>query len=321
MVYTGSAIVTGGTMNLGYHAAMEIARKHPDWLVVLCSRSDKEDAAGTINKSLGQSNVVFKPLDLSETEKVRRFAEEWASDNPPPLRALLLNAGLQFPYEMVLNKEGIEATFAVNHVGHALLFHLLCPQLARGARVVVTASGVHDPAQKSGLPDAVFTTAEDLAHPPPAMANRSGRGHYANSKLANIIWTYALHKRLRERVPDRGITVNTFDPGLIPGSGLARKYSPALRFIWYHVLPRIIPLLRALYNPNIHRAEESGASLARLAVGDDVEGISGKYYEGRKQIQSSTSSYIEKSHDDLWRWTIKYVAKDEAQAERFEEFK
>ena len=261
------------------------------------------------------------PLDLSDTKEVRAFAEEWASKNHPPLHALLLNAGLQFPNEMVINGEGIEATFAVNHVGHALLFHLLCPLLARNARIVVTASGVHDPAQKSGLPDATYTTAEDLAHPPPAMAKRPGTGHYANSKLANIMWTYALDQRLRERVPDRGITVNAFDPGLMPGTGLAREYSPTMRFVWNHVMPCIVPVLKIAYTHNIHTPAESGASLARLAVGDDVAGVSGKYYEGRKPIQSSALSYTERFHDDLWQWTVKHLAQDESQVAQFEELK
>ena len=321
MEYTGSAIVTGGTMGLGYHAATEIARKHPDWLVVLCSRTDKEHAADSVNKTLRQNNVIFLPLDLSDTKNVRAFVDEWTSKNYPPLRALLLNAGLQFPKETVFNGEGIEATFAVNHVGHTLLFHLLCPLLARNARVLVTASGVHDPAQKSGLPDATYTSAEDLAHPPPAMTNRPGTGHYANSKLANIMWTYALDKRLRERVPDRGITVNAFVPGLMLGTGLAREHSPAVRFVFNHVMPCFVPVLKVAYTHNIHPPAESGASLARLAVGDDVAGVSGKYYEGRKEIQSSVPSYTERFHDDLWKWTIKHLAQDEAQAARFEGLK
>lgn len=236
-----SAIVTGGTINLGYYAAFEIARQHPDWLVVICSRSDRENAAEKINTTLKQSNSVFIELDLNDTKRVRSFANEWISKSHPPIQALLLNAALQFPDKMILNSENIESTFAISHVGHALLFHLLCPHLAPDARVVVTASGVHDPLQKSGFPDATYTSAQDLAHPPPAMANRSGTGNYTNTKLANIMWVYALSKRLNERVPDRGIKVNAFDPGLMPGSGLAREYKGLMRFAWFKVFPRVSP--------------------------------------------------------------------------------
>lgn len=299
MAYARSAIVTGGTINLGYYAALEIARQHPDWLVIICARSDKENAAKHINKTLNQGNVIFMALDLSDSKKVRAFAREWLSKNYPPIQTLLLNAALQFPDEIVYTEEGIEATFAIAHVGHALLFHLLYPHLAGKARVVVTASGVHDPAQKSGMPEVIYTTAEELAHPPPVIANGPGRRHYCNSKLANILWTYTLQKRLNEKVPGREITVNAFDPGLMPGSGLACEYPPVLRFAWYKIMPKMTPLLKAVLTPNIHKPSESGESLARLAASDEMAGVTGKYFEGRKEIKSSVDSYDEKKQDDL----------------------
>ncbi|KAI1366696.1 dehydrogenase/reductase [Xylaria arbuscula] len=320
MSYTRSAIVTGGTMNLGYHTAMVIARQHPDWLVVVCSRSDREHAADSINQALKQNNTVFIPLDLSDSKNVRKFAQDWSAGNYPPIQALCLNAALQFPDKIVYTPEGIEATFAITHVGHALLFHLICSHLAKNARITITASGVHDPAMHSGLPDAVYTTGEELAHPPPAIANGPGRGHYANAKLANILWTYALHKRLSEKVADRGIAVNAFDPGLMPGTGLAREASAIARCLWDNVLPRVTPILRKVYTENIHRPEESAASLARLALLSEADSVSGKYFEGLKEIPSSKDSYDQNKIDDLWQWTVKYCAQDEAERVRFENF-
>ncbi|CAJ2509294.1 Uu.00g143200.m01.CDS01 [Anthostomella pinea] len=321
MTYTRSAIVTGGTLNMGYHAALGIARQHPDWLVVVCSRSDREHAAESINKTLKQSNTIFAPLDLADSSKVRAFAKEWSSKHHPPIQALLLNAALQFPGSLTLTSEGIESTFAITHVGHALLFHLLYPHLAANARVVVTSSGTHDPSQKSGLPDAIYTSAEDLAHPPPAIANGPGRRHYANAKLANVLWTYALHKRLNQQIPERGITINAFDPGLMPGSGLAREGTAVERFLWNSILPRALPVLRFLVSPNIHRPEESAASLVRLAISNETAGVSGKYFEGRREIPSSKDSYHVEKQDDLWRWSVEYSAQDEAQAKAFAEFR
>ena len=316
---SGTVLITGGTINLGFHAAVDIARAHPDYTVVLASRSDGDGAAQKINKLLNQDNVVFLPLDLMDTSKIRAFVQDWPSHNFPPIKALLLNAGLQFPGPLEKTAEGVEKTFAIQ-VGHALLFHLLCPYLATGARVVVTASGTHDPAQKSGMPDAVYTSAEDLAHPPAAMVDIDGRQRYTSTKLANILWTYAVHRRLAQ-APERRLTVNAFDPGLMPGTGLARNYTPVMRWLWNNVLPRLIPLFRLVYTKNVHTPEESGAALARLAIGADVEGVSGRYFEGVEDVKSSVVSYDERKQDDLWEWTVNHLAKNGEEKARFQQFK
>jgi len=83
-------------------------------------------------------------------------------------------------------------------------------------------------------------------------------------------------------------------------------------------MPRILPVLRFLISPNIHTAGDSGASLARLAVGADVKGISGVYFEGRKEIPSSVDSYVEEKQEELWQWTLKTIANNEGERERFE---
>ncbi|KAI1158368.1 dehydrogenase/reductase [Nemania serpens] len=299
MPYTASAIVTGGTLNLGYYTALDLARQHPDWLIIICSRSDRERAADTINLALKQSNITFIALDLANSKSVRNFAKDWSAQNHPPIQVLCFNAALQFPNKIVYTHEGVEATFTISHIGHSFLFHLLCPHLASKARVVVTSSGTHDLAIKSGLPDAIYTTAEELAHPPPAIANRPGRRHYANAKLANVMWTYALHKRLSQKIPDRGISVNAFDPGLMPGTGLARKAGALARFAWNKIMPRITPILKTVITDNIHKPSESAASLVRLACSDNTARISGKYFEGRKEIKSSKDSYNDKKIEDL----------------------
>ncbi|KAI1379213.1 NAD(P)-binding protein [Hypoxylon crocopeplum] len=322
MSYKRSIIVTGGTVNLGYYTALEIAKAHPEYLVVISSRSDREHAADTINKTLGQANTIFIPLDLSNLQNVRDYARSWAAKDYPPIQALVLNAGLQFPGPVTKTVDGLESTFAINHVGHALLFHLLCSHLAPKARVVVVSSGTHDPEQMTGgMPKPVYISAEQLAHPSPASAANPGRQRYTESKLANVLWTNALDKRLKKTVPERGITVTAFDPGLMPGSGLARAASRPERFFWNRVLPMLVPVLRALVSSNIYRPRESAANLARLTIGADVEGESGIYFEGPKPIKSSKDSYDEAKQDDLWRWTVEYLAKGDEERECFEQFR
>jgi NAD(P)-dependent dehydrogenase (short-subunit alcohol dehydrogenase family) len=233
---------------------------------------------------------------------------------------LILNAGSQFPGGVQYTEDGFESTFAINHLGHALLFSLLIPKLSNTARIVVTSSGTHDPAHKSGLPDAHYTTAGDLAHPSPESAQHPGRQRYTTSKLVNVLWAYALHRRPEQLNADKGRawTVVAFDPGLMPGTGLLREAGAFARFLWRRILPKALPVIRFLFSPNTHTPEESGTALSWLATSDDYKGVSGMYYEGNKVINSSEESYDEKKQEDLWSWTVKSIAAGPSERSCFE---
>lgn len=73
-----SILITGGTVNMGYYTALNIARKRQEDIVVIASRSNKDDAANSINKTLGQSNVQYMSLDLGDFSNIRSFAQNWA---------------------------------------------------------------------------------------------------------------------------------------------------------------------------------------------------------------------------------------------------
>ena len=318
--YTKTILITGGTAGLGHHAALSLARARPDNLIILASRTDRTSAATNINTTLSRSNTLFLPLDLSSQSNIRTFAATWAENNYPPIETLLLNAGLQFPAKAAsYTTDGIESTFGINHVGHALLFHLLTPHLSPTARIVLTSSGTHDPAQKTGMPDATYTSAEALAHPGPEELAFPGRKRYTQSKLAVLLWGYALHRRLSS-IPGNQRTVVSFDPGMMPGTGLAREASAVEKMLWNRVMPRVIPVMRCVMFPNIHTPGESGGNLAWVALGEEGEakGSSGVYFEGRKVIKSSVDSYDEGKQEDLWGWTVNNVAKDEEEKRKFD---
>lgn len=268
---------------MGLHAAKDIAKRHPDAVVVVASRKDTEGAATWINEQLGQNNVRYMALDLGEFENIRSVAKRWDEEKLPPISALVLNAALQFPKGTMYTTDGIEATFGITHVGHALLFHMLQSHLADEARIVIVTSGVHDPAISKGMPLPNYTTAEEVAHPTGVLLNVDGRQRYSTAKLCNVLWMYALDRRLKG-IPNRKWTVVALDPGLMPGTGLAREAGPFLLYLWMRVLPQIMPVLRILISPNIHLPEESGASLAWVAVDEIEKSTSAVYYEGRKQI-------------------------------------
>lgn len=311
--FKNTILITGGTAGLGLEAAAQIAKRCPEDQIIIASRSNN-GALDTIKAS----NVTFIPLDLSNASKVREFAKKL--DDYPPISSLLLNAALQFPGEPGFYDNGIERTFAITHVGNTLLFHLLAPRLTKNARIVVTASGVHfsPEEEKTGMPPAKFTTAAEVARPDPKTISKDGRERYCTAKLANVMWMYALDRRIKKL--NKSWTVTAMDPGLMPGSGLARDYDAFSRFLWFNVFPHIMPVLRWVFGtPNVHTTAESGTALARLAVGDDVEGISGKYYEGLSQRTSSKDSFNEVKQEDLWNWTVAEIAQDDTEKRKFED--
>ncbi|KAH7348305.1 dehydrogenase/reductase [Rhexocercosporidium sp. MPI-PUGE-AT-0058] len=318
MPFIHTVLITGGTANLGFYCALTIAREHPEYLIVIASRTDPNSAAEKINKTLGQENVKYLPLDLSNLGKIRSFVKDWEARAFPSINTLILNAGLQFPEGIRKTDDGIEATFGINHVGHALLSLLLLPHMANEARIVLTSSGTHDPDQANGgFPPPRYTNPEELAYPAPEDTKIDGRWRYATSKLANVLWTYALQRRFAASV-GKSITVNAFDPGLMPGTGLGREYSGLQRWIWNNILPHILPLLRLIMFSNIHSPQESGQNLAWLATSADSKGVSGEYYESRKRIKSSVESYDERKQDELWEWTVRTVAINPEEAIKFQ---
>lgn len=316
MSYTSTILITGGTTGLGYEAALAIAQTQPETRVIISSRSSGDDAVSSINQRTGRSNVKYMRLDLASLQNVRQFSKAFLDAKYPPISALVLNAGIQVVSGITYTQDGIETTFGVNHVGHALLLHLLASQLKPDARVVITGSGTHDPAQKSGLPDAKYEAAEQLARPDEeSIKKNKGRQRYATSKLCNVLWLYALDKKRSEQ--GKRWTVTAMDPGLMPGTGLARDASAIEKFLWHRILPYLIPFLRLVLSPNIHTPKESGEALARLAIGGDVAGISGKYFEGTNEIQSSKDSHDVEKQSDLWQWTLGFVSQDEQEKRKF----
>jgi hypothetical protein len=109
---------------------------------------------------------------------------------------------------------------------------------------------------------------------------------------------------LASRLP-AGITANAFDPGLMPGTGLIREAPALLRFIVKHIP---ITLLRRLFSPNVHTAQESGDALARLVTDPELATTTGRYFEGRRQIRSSDESYNNERAVELWNASVTLTA-------------
>jgi len=254
-------------------------------------------------------------LDLGSLQSVRNFAEEFIAQRLPPLRALVCNAGIQVISGMTFTEDGFETTFGVNHLGHFLLVNLLIKDLVAPARIVVVSSDTHDPALSTGMPSPFYDNAASLAFPsrtiepsPTSDSASMGRQRYTTSKLCNIYFTYELSRRLEKQglsTDEKPMTANAFNPGLMPGTGLARDYNPVLRFAWNYILPFIRPITR-LFIP-MNSVRESGQALARLVIDPSLERVSGKYYSGTKEVPSSKESYDMGKACELWESSAKMV--------------
>jgi len=306
-----AVLVTGGNSGIGFECARALARA--GWQVVIASR-DREMSAQAVGRIVQESRnpaVSAMTVDLGSLASVRQLAKE-IDTGDMPLRALVCNAGLQMTRGPVLSSDGFELTFAVNHLGHFLLANLLLKKLLANtpARIVIVASGVHDPTLRTGMPKAAVTDIATLAATGgPRKGEFDGRLAYVNSKLCNLWFAYELARRIESAglSGDARLTINAFDPGLVPGSGLARDYSPTLRFIWDRILPGVAQVLTRV-TPTVNPAPKSGAALARLVLDPTLATVSSKYFPSHarwQEARSSDASYDQDRARVLWDESVR----------------
>jgi NAD(P)-dependent dehydrogenase (short-subunit alcohol dehydrogenase family) len=246
--------MTGGTSGLGQLAANRLLAT-PGTRLLLGARRPGPPAAETL------------PLDLTHLDSARSFAAAVGERlGTTQIDALVLNAGRSGRDADGRTADGLETTFAVNHLAHYLLLRLLLPRLGDHARIVLTTSGTHDPAQHAPLPPPHHANARLLAHPeldpdrdrrPAAAAGRA----YTASKLCVVLTARALAAQPEARA--RRFTVVAYDPGRTPGTGLLRDHGPVVHALW-QVLGS--PLLRPLV-PRANSRQAAGGVLAELALG------------------------------------------------------
>jgi len=292
-----TVLITGGSSGLGFKAAAVLATDSSSH-VVITARTERRIA--TQDARIGAEGMV---VDLASLDGVRKFAERFVDGERPPLRAIVCNAGLQNIGAPVVTRDGYEQTFAVNHLGHFLLVNLLIDAIDAPGRIVVVSSNTHDPSQKTGMPAPRYSGALELADPDGGWAGSdsesvAGRRRYTTSKLCNVLFAYELDRRIR----GRGISVNAFDPGMMPGTGLARDYPLVQRLGWKLILPAL-----TLTSRNINTPGQSGRALAHLISDPLLEGLSGRYWSGMEEIRSSDESYDPVQALELWNGSTEVV--------------
>ncbi len=259
-------VVVGASTGLGRETARILAREHR---VIVAGR----DVARTHTAVPGAHAAVR--VNLAELGDVARFVAELAAYGP--LDGVVCSAAIQDAGEPVITRDGFEEAFAINHLAHFALAMRIAPQLVPGARVAFVGSDTCDPQDRSsrafGFRGGRYTDARALARgdgDPLVSATQRARDRYATSKLCNLLTVAAIARR----VPATRFSVFALNPGLMPGTGLARRQPAVVRLLWHTVLR-----FAGVIMPSASTPVRSGASLAWLMTDPRFAGTTGRYFD------------------------------------------
>jgi len=278
-------LITGASSGLGLAVARQLSADPARTLILPVRSAARADATRTA--LVGAKAVIETPMaDLASLASVRALVAGLAGRK---IDALACIAGLQFQHGDARSADGYETTFAVNQLAHVALLAGLQAQLAAGAPVVFVGSSTHDTtefwARSTGFKGGRYTSAARLAQGdcgPVPNPVQHGRDLYATSKLCNIATALALSAR----IPASQARFLAIDPGLMPGTGLARDANALIRFVWTRIMRPLFPGL-----PGVSTAERSGATLVRLLTSELAAGRSGVHvdYRGNETPTSAAS--------------------------------
>jgi NAD(P)-dependent dehydrogenase (short-subunit alcohol dehydrogenase family) len=267
-----SVLVTGGTGGIGKATAIGLAALGARVGITGRDPARTETAAAGIGAAAGGPAVDAFAADMSAQAEVRRLAAR-VLDTYPRLDGLVNNVGGFWAHRHV-TADGLERTFALNHLAPFLLTNLLLDRLTASApaRIVTVSSGAH----ARGRIDF-----EDLQ----GERDYSGQRAYSQSKLANVMFSYELARRLE----GTGVTATVLHPGVVRTSFGAEDQAA-----YFAVMSRAARLF--MKSP----AQGAGTSIY-LASSPEVEGVSGRYYASRQPKTSGKASYDTTAAARLWR--------------------
>lgn len=272
-------MVTGANSGIGKITALELARMGAN-VVMICRNVEKgEEARKEIVKKTGNQSCELLLADFSSQSAVRKLVHDFKLKYHK-LHVLINNIGTIIPMK-TFTEDGLETTFAVNHLGCFLLTNLLLDIIKKSApaRIINVSSEAH----RDGAID---------------FSNLNGERRYnlykayAQSKLANILFTYELTRRLE----DTKVTVNCLHPGMVR----TKIWQKSVRSLFMKAFMRIFSLF-------LKSAREGAQTPIYMASAPELESISGKYFIGKKMVLSSSVSYNEKLAKQLWEVSEKLV--------------
>jgi NAD(P)-dependent dehydrogenase (short-subunit alcohol dehydrogenase family) len=265
-----TVLITGATSGIGRVTARELAAAGARLLLVARNREKAEATREWIRAAAANAEVELIIADLSSRAQVRSVAEQVSAGGA--LNVLVNNVGAIYQ-RRIETVDGIEMTFALNHLAPFLLTNLLRNALRRGApsRVVTVSSAAHVRAKMDF---------EDLE----GRRRYSAWKAYGRSKLANLLFTYELARRLS----GSGTTANALHPGFV-ASGFGKNNGGFMRV-----------MLTAAQRLGAVSAEEGALTSIYLASSDDVQGVTGRYFVKCREAESSPASRDRQSMRRLW---------------------
>lgn len=273
-----TVLITGGTNGIGKAAALEIAKQGATVIIVGRDKTKTEAVANELRTASGNKSVEFLLADLSSQKDIHKLASDFKAKHSR-LDVLVNNAGGFFDKRKT-TVDGLEYTFAFNHLGYFLLTNLLLDVLKASApsRIVNVSSAAQAPG-KIAWDDLQFSK------------NYGGMKAYYQSKLANVMFTYELAKRLG----NTGVTVNALHPGVV-NSGFGDGAKGFIGFAF-----GLIKRFQAI------SPEQGADTVIYLATSPEVEGVTGKYFDKRKPKQTNPISYDDAANKRLWEESTKLV--------------
>lgn len=278
-------LVTGATGGIGYETALGLARLGARVAIVGRDPGKLQACADRIRAAVPGAAVEPHRADLSAQAEIRRLAGALRSAYPR-LDVLVNNAGAIFD-RRTLTVDGIERTWALDHLGYVLLTLELLDTLKESAatggkpRIVNVASAAH------------YRGHIDFDDVEGARRYRA-MGAYAQAKLGNVLFTYALARRLR----GSGITVNAVHPGVV-NTGFAKNTSGLLGAAW------------ALMRPFLITPEKGARTSLRVASDPGLDGVTGRYFSHGRPKVSSAESRDEAVQERLWALSLRQVGRSD----------
>ena len=264
-------LVTGGNSGIGKETAVGLARLGATVIIVSRDRVKGETALSEIKRKSESQSVDLMVADLSSMQSVHQLAQEFLAKYPK-LHVLVNNAGIFLPKRMV-TVDGLETTFTTNHLGHFLLTNLLLDRIKASApsRVINITSDAHKGAE---------IDFDDLM----GEKKFSGFKAYGQSKLANILFTYELARRLG----GTGVTANCLHPGLVR-TGFGKDVVGLMAFV-----VRVV-------GPFMMSPEKAARAAVYLASSPELESVTGKHFVKGKEEYSSRESFDQTTAERLWQ--------------------